>query len=58
MTSETLLINSTRSEAENGSNESCNFVFNSGPQLCSAPSVQKHALNVQEILQIPSFSPE
>ena len=38
VTSETLFTTSTRYEAENGSNGSCNFVFNSGPQLCNGPS--------------------
>ena len=42
MTSETLFTNSTWYEAENGSNGSCNFVFNSGPQVCSGSSVPKH----------------
>ena len=40
MTSETLFTISTWYEAENDSNGSCNFVFNSGPQVCSGPSVQ------------------
>ena len=40
VTSETLFTTSTRYEAESGSNGSCNFVFNSGPQVCSGPSIQ------------------
>ena len=46
MTSETLFTTSTWYEAENGSNQSCNFVFNSGPQVCSGPSIPKHAVKV------------
>ena len=46
VTSETLFTTSTWYEAENGSNGSCNFVFNFGPQVCSGPSVPKHALKV------------
>ena len=46
VTSETLFTTSTRYETENGSNGSCNFVFNSGPQVCSGPSAPKHAVKV------------
>ena len=46
VTSETLFTTSTQYEAENGSNGSCNFVFNSGPQVCSGPSIPKHAMKV------------
>ena len=44
VTSEILFPTGTRYEAENGSNRSCNFVFNSGPQVFSGPSIPKHAL--------------
>ena len=47
MTSETLFTTSTWYEAENGSNGSCNFVFNSGPQVCSGPSIPKHAVKLR-----------
>ena len=46
VTSETLFTTSTRYEAEIVSNGSCKFVFNSGPQVCSGPSVPKHAVKV------------
>ena len=46
MTSETLFTNSAWYEVENGSNGSCNMVFNSGPQLFSGPSIPKHAVKV------------
>ena len=46
VTSETLFTTSTRYEAENGSNGSCNFVFNSGPQVFSGSSIPKHAVKV------------
>ena len=47
MTSETLLTTRTWYEVENGSNGLCNFVFNSGPQVCSDSSVPKHAVKVR-----------
>ena len=45
-TSETLFTNRTWYEVENVSNVSCSLVFNSGPQLCSGPSIPKHAVKV------------
>ena len=48
MTSETLFANRTWYEVENGSNESCNFVFNSGPQVSIGSSVPKHAVKYSD----------
>ena len=46
-TSETLFATRTWYEAENGSNGSYNFVFNSGPQVCSGLWLRKHAVKVR-----------
>ena len=46
MTSELLFTTRTWYEVENGSNGSCNFVFSSGPQVCSS-SVPKHGVKVR-----------
>ena len=48
VTSETWFTTSGWYEAKNGPNGSCNFVFNSGPQVCSGPSIPKHAVKYSD----------
>ena len=47
VTSETWFTTSGWYEAKNGSNGSCNFVFNSGPPVCNGSSVPKHAVKIR-----------